>query len=125
MKHTNAPWCIIPSCDDGESFSIFNPGTARVICNLTDSWDDIRRISYASDEDRANARLIAAAPDLLAVCEELLEQLQCDYGEDARELAINGCSRWQFAVDVIHAAKGNDYADCPESVKILRIAHGI
>ena len=57
--HTPGPWKIFPF--DG----------TQIIIN---SSDDLVAVVYAYDrkkeEGQANARLIAAAPDLLAVCKE-------------------------------------------------------
>ena len=62
-KHTPGPWQVnrkgqthVEAARDGQGINI--------IANCDDP-DDIR----TRDEDRANAKLIAAAPELLAACE--------------------------------------------------------
>ena len=59
--HTPGPWQI-EDCTPGESTGLrFEVGTKdSVIARTTDGWK----------EARANARLIAAAPELLAQCKE-------------------------------------------------------
>jgi len=57
-------------------------------------------------EDLANARLIAAAPDLLAACEQLLSWRLCDYCVE------DGCNDAQ-----------DGECDCPYHVDYLRIRH--
>ena len=59
--HTPGPW-EIEDCTPGESTGLcFEVGTKdSVIARTTDGWK----------EAHANARLIAAAPDLLAQCRE-------------------------------------------------------
>lgn len=63
----------------------------------------------------ANARLIAAAPDLLDACVEMLDNLRADYAEHDEEVRQYG-SRWQFAIDALAKAygvddPGKDFAD--------------
>ena len=68
IKHTPGPWTVNPYCNDGaevRSLAI----VARCGAALTHSASDSQSIDAA--EARANARLIAAAPDLLAALERL------------------------------------------------------
>lgn len=60
-KHTPGPWEV-----DGEDI-LANSGDTTVAMTF---WTNQR---CPDDECRANARLIAAAPELLAACEELLK----------------------------------------------------
>lgn len=72
-KHTKGPWRISDPETDGEEFSIGN-GT-KTIGWVADSWDEGADggagQAWVSDEDKANARLIAAAPELLANVKQL------------------------------------------------------
>ena len=69
MKHTKAPWLM----NTTKEF-IENKGLAivddkdRLICEVS---HDLSQLSFKEYE--ANAKLIAAAPDLLAVCQMALE----------------------------------------------------
>ncbi len=66
-KHTPGPWNAVPStCETGW---LIGPRET----NGPDYVADVHKLTHGrSDEDsEANARLIAAAPDLLAACEAL------------------------------------------------------
>jgi hypothetical protein len=82
--HTPGPWQI-EDCTPGESTGLrFEVGTKdSVIARTTDGWK----------EARANARLIAAAPEMYEVLSELLDTLEMSKGygfdeeyEKAREV---------------------------------------
>ena len=72
-KHTLGPWRLsnyhYPHCeivaDRGSSDTDSRPG-ARLICRTADNG----KLPY---EFKANARLIAAAPDLLKACKAIIE----------------------------------------------------
>jgi hypothetical protein len=70
--------------DDGGCFQILdneNESSANVLCTRN-PWPE------RADEMRANARLIAAAPDLLAFAQWLLEAYHSDEGmPQAKEIA--------------------------------------
>jgi len=85
-QHTPGPWAVSqrPTAKDGiehaNGFVAF-VAIPRTVCDDREegeSWIDMRtrtegaRLAVA-DEQRANARLIAAAPDLLAVLREALD----------------------------------------------------
>jgi len=69
--HTPGPWQI-EDCTPGESTGLrFKVGTKdSVIARTTDGWK----------EARANARLIAAAPEMYEVLSELLDTLEMSKG---------------------------------------------
>jgi hypothetical protein len=73
-EHTPGEWHL-DACPDGAFQVCDGPDfdSAAVICSRN-SWP--RR----AEESNANARLIAAAPDLLAACEQVLHFL--DYLQD-------------------------------------------
>lgn len=64
--HTPGPWQVYPTAaDHGETTSICG-GDCLVIASIPSAaWDDKAKLKGAAKADRANARLIAAAPDLL------------------------------------------------------------
>jgi hypothetical protein len=78
-KHTSGPWFRTVSQDNGE--------TIYEICTAAENGEPkemIARVNHCvitpglaiSDEVRANARLIAAAPDLLAALERIMHQAE-------------------------------------------------
>lgn len=71
-KHTPGPWTL----SSGNPIKIFkNQGVALPIADVkVDLWDRM-----SSDEAIANARLIAAAPDLLDSCIGMIEYLDKNY----------------------------------------------
>jgi hypothetical protein len=69
--HTPGPW----------AHSINKPGTAydikgdgRYVCSMSWSWHDSGAIFPAQRQSEANARLIAAAPELLAALVTVLDE---------------------------------------------------
>ena len=67
-KHTPGPWTMHPRGKDGAEVR----ATASVAwCGSAWTLGSENQVIRA-DEAQANARLIAAAPDLLAACEEFL-----------------------------------------------------
>lgn len=70
--HTPGPWKaeLVPSSFEGNNHfrvmadSPHAPGLAQVVCEINGPW--------AHENYRANARLIAAAPDLLAALEDVM-----------------------------------------------------
>lgn len=69
MTHTPGPWKIGYGGGTGDDFAVIvSPHRPRAICNLE-----------PLDYDILNARLIAAAPDLLAALQQIAE-IPCDHG---------------------------------------------
>jgi hypothetical protein len=68
MDRTPGPWEVSgESGNRGEAEVIEN--ATRVVAWTANTYNDETDEECVTDEDRANARLIAAAPDLLAACE--------------------------------------------------------
>ena len=63
MKHTPAPWIVDPAVRQG--FTVYAPKEGFIV----GTQDEEGR--YGAIESPANARLIAAAPDLLALAERI------------------------------------------------------
>lgn len=69
-KHTKRPWKISEHLDTGES--VVRDADDIIVANCgVDQWEHRRE-----PEMKANAKLIAAAPDLLIACKAAFEQLQ-------------------------------------------------
>jgi hypothetical protein len=70
MSHTPGPWTIGgESGNEGEAEVIV--GNKRTICWTADTWSDAEGEASITEEDRANGRLIAAAPELLDVLRDI------------------------------------------------------
>ena len=77
MKHTPGPWEM-----DG-SGAVFGPdGDPIMTCGLYAVC-----FGEGSEEGYANARLIAAAPDLLAACVEFVRKVECGEARSKRSYA--------------------------------------
>jgi hypothetical protein len=81
-EHTPGPWQL-------RGFNIYD-NNKRLVANAGGE--------YKMDVDRANAKLIAAAPDLLRACEAMLAQIGRPGMAEAR----------QKALDAIQKAKGEE-----------------
>lgn len=73
-KHTPGPWYV------SDTLAIWGK-TARLIASCADG-----RLADPSPESRANATLIAAAPDLLASLQEVLDHTPEPHAGDARAI---------------------------------------
>lgn len=84
MKHTPAPWHINPTNDSRTKYRIYaNPQGLSLICNAEGAMP--------TETNEANARLIAAAPELLAALECLtftVDGLVSDKGQIVKD-ALN------------------------------------
>jgi hypothetical protein len=76
-KHTPGPWTlgdfpwmcqVIAPVNDPD-----RPGLGHVVCKTWSPDHIASYVGFSRDEQYANARLIAAAPDLLAVLKEVAE----------------------------------------------------
>ncbi len=83
MKHTPGPWNTIKR----DRLTEIRPACSPLPVVNWQGFDDSNR---PLDEHRANARLIAAAPDLLEVCRKTLEALNDwnDGGQPAELLKL-------------------------------------
>jgi len=72
-KHTQGPWAISRNClyivSDTKEVCSIQCGNTRATCAFDKSEDTTGFFSDFSAEQKANARLISAAPELLAACE--------------------------------------------------------
>ena len=99
MKYTKGPWHITPYKHQiTDTFGVKDIQGAWVAkCHpFNGTINDI-------EESEANARLIAAAPDLLEACKEMLEDLMDLHAEPNVD---DGHHRYQYAIDAIDKAEG-------------------
>lgn len=82
-KFTPGPWVYAPDYDENDGDIIINRDYEFpvAICFKSDLRDEIQ---YDPEEVRANANLIAAAPDLYAALEEVLNSTMAMREEDFR-----------------------------------------
>lgn len=83
-KHTPGPWTMHPRFDDGAEVRALAP---VAWCGVASTHGASSSQVIDAAEARANARLIAAAPDLLEACERLLRWAGWPHAEKDIELA--------------------------------------
>ena len=83
--HTPAPWKVAGlSLNNHEAFVI--ESDTQTICWTANGIENDEE--FVSAEDQANALLIAAAPDLLAICEEIANDSKCDLVNSERRIRL-------------------------------------
>ena len=75
MKHTPGPWTVYDDSNDGKTNRIEIAARGKTVARIYQS---------VPEEDLPNARLIAAAPDLLEALVELSESFVDTYFDDPR-----------------------------------------
>ncbi len=104
-EHTPGPWNLASPKEGG----CLDQKEDRLICTTINNhlYHIAETFQYRNTEfntpdgvSLANARLIAAAPDLLAACKELLE----NYERDVKATKITGSPNVQYALDIAKAA---------------------
>ena len=95
MTYTQGPWRVTgESGNDSESEII--EASDKTIAWTASSYDDVDGEEYISDEDLANARLIAASPDLLLCLQNLVD----------RGLIVNDNDHYEECITAIARATG-------------------
>ena len=88
-KHTPGPWTA-DKLQDRDTFNIFANGFVSAMCQVSRMENSTR--STSGNETAANARLIAAAPDLLEALQDLfgadMEHVLMGDGKDDQIEAI-------------------------------------
>jgi hypothetical protein len=100
-KHTPGPWYAEPINDEEDVFcAIFGPSVLNAaeeveIAVLRASDPQPGHSAYRDNEGQANARLIAAAPDLLAACRHAM---------NVGEIKYKTCALSSYSHDILKAA---------------------
>jgi hypothetical protein len=104
LTHTPGPWVVAPDPGrDCEECGACHEERFLVGWEMRGGGVVGLATILVDDHEEANARLIAAAPDLLAALEECAERLHAyaDYGESVKDEAL-----YDMARKVIRKAKG-------------------
>lgn len=124
-KHTPGPWRvfermqtngILVTSEDGRAWLLHEryiaAGDSTLLASVEarigdrKGWPDVTN----ADEMLANARLIAAAPELLEACKRLQEAIgDCDVGTDDHDVGLCNCAitgALRFAQAAIAKAEG-------------------
>jgi hypothetical protein len=91
MSHTPGPWTLHEIWPSGPGFSITAEGKTYQVCGCGAYQHSHPGASYSDEECRANARLIAAAPDLLEALKFALSEdsgFACPAATEKRLLAV-------------------------------------
>ena len=104
-KHTPGPWTVFNSAEDGalDHHPGIDAGSeAIILCGDADDpndWHGVRGDTI--EEAHANARLIAAAPDMLAALEEFARRYEGFTNDELwrrSQLLIGGSLDYEFAI---------------------------
>ena len=103
-EHTPRPWYVQPGF-----LTIYAcEGLDTAGCGLTQAIASMNTSQTPQDEAEANARLIAAAPDLLAAAERACKMLDQEF--DDRVANIETTRAFLVLQDAISKARGTDDA---------------
>jgi hypothetical protein len=80
-KHTAGPWFV------ENEYNVFAVDTHRLVASAGGYASNVRSVQVHV-ENVANARLIAAAPDLLSVLREIRQRIQLNIDEGETEWTI-------------------------------------
>lgn len=94
-KHTPGPWEVFDDVEGCEFPGIDNAGESIVLCGSI--FDDGGIRGDTKEERLANARLIAAAPDMLEAIEETLQSVVMNRLHDTIEISRD-------AIELLRAA---------------------
>lgn len=85
MKHTPGPWVV--TVDGGSAIikEVNGTGSAGYRCTICQISE---RSEYLTDRDKANAHLIAAAPEMLEALEDLVKDMQSIYASEYRGFRV-------------------------------------
>lgn len=100
LTHTPGPWRTSAARLDKDATAAME---GRVVEVSAHGWAQLAVVAVEHQKGEANARLIAAAPDLLAAAKAVFETCPVDYDINARWQAT-----WDALVAAIAKAEGKD-----------------
>ena len=97
LNHAPAPWIIMgDDLDEGGMPFIQIENKMDPICRVSPAWTpDETEDFQITDQVRATANLISAAPELLAVCIEMREWLKPELGHQLQCIHLKNIERKQ------------------------------
>lgn len=93
MTHTPGPWHCHKEDGDEWWFGGRGGGAQLVIRTSDDAPVAVMQASFDNDESEDDARLIAAAPDLLEVAREVVAALDSGYYDRAHNMAVKAIAK--------------------------------
>ena len=79
MSHTPGPWVVWgSSSNDGEAEVVSKKDGSKTICWTADTYNEVDGEGEVTSEDLSNARLIAAAPELLSALRYMVENAESE-----------------------------------------------
>lgn len=109
-QHTPGPWVVDYRQTIGHIKAMIDPTRQKT---PTVARYDMAAPTISQAEANANARLIAAAPDLLAACRLMLDAIN-EHHKDGSILWVSpGETAWELLTDVIVKATGTNPANVP------------
>jgi hypothetical protein len=107
MSHTPGPWKAVDDVDEGVWVSPQNTNN-NIICDIVGRiWDPEAKATQITDEDIENARLIAAAPDMLEALEKVIDLAKANRDDDGI-FDEQDEEYFKIATAAIAKAKGED-----------------
>ena len=96
VRFTNGKWRVLEGLDHNDNLTVAVEGGERTVCECV----------CADSEDRANAHLIAAAPELYDALQSFLNEMpvcNCHEGFTSRGRVDPSCVRCQFLESIKEA----------------------
>lgn len=95
MSHTPGPWTLADPSYMAEGVEYVMAGTNE------EGWQPEIAVIYGDENQKSNALLIAAAPELLAAAQMIIETCPCD-----NDLTMEFNAAWHLLIDAVKLAGG-------------------
>lgn len=82
LQHTPGPWTLLLRSDEDGSIPVSDGSKSSPLAYVSP------RPFYEDTRQTHNARLIAAAPDLFAICREIAGDSRCDLVDSERRIRL-------------------------------------
>jgi len=108
MSHTPGPWVVWGlSSNDGEAEVVSKQDGSKTICWTADTYNEVDGEGEVTSEDLSNARLIAAAPDMMTALIEahtaityMMSNDDCGGASNALEQVVAAIAKAEGRADV-------------------------